>query len=225
MHLLLIEDSQDLAANICEHLAARGHVMDAAGDGVTGLHLAVVNSYDAIILDVGLPGMDGLTLCHKLRHDAHKQTPVLMLTARDTLKDKLSGFGSGADDYLVKPFALQELEARLQALVRRGAAGGAVLRVGDLLANTDTLQVKRGGSAITLTPTALKLLIQLMRASPRVLSRQEIELALWGDLPPDSDALRTHIHALRAAIDKKFPVKLLHTVHGMGYRIATPDAL
>jgi DNA-binding response OmpR family regulator len=199
--------------------------MDAASDGVTGLHLAVVNHYDAIILDVGLPGMDGFTLCHKLRHDAHKQTPVLMLTARDTLQDKLGGFGAGADDYLVKPFALQELEARLQALVRRGAAGGTVLQVGDLTVNTDTLQVRRGGAPIELAPTALKLLILLMRASPRVLSRQEVERGLWGDVPPDSDALRAHIHILRTAIDRKFPVKLLHTVHGMGYRIAVPDAL
>lgn len=224
MHLLLIEDSQDLAANICEHLEARGHVMDAAGDGVTGLHLAVVNPYDAIILDVGLPGMDGFTVCQKLRHEAHRQTPVLMLTARDMLKDKLGGFGVGADDYLVKPFALQELEARLQALVRRGSASGTILRVADLTLNTDTLQIKRGDMAITLAPTALKLLVLLMRASPRVLSRQEIERALWGDIPPDSDALRTHVHALRAAIDKKCPVKLLRTVHGIGFQIAAPDA-
>jgi DNA-binding response OmpR family regulator len=225
MHLLLIEDNQDLAATVCEHLEARGHVMDAAADGVTGLHLAVVNHYDAIILDVGLPGIDGFTLCHRLRHDAHKQTPVLMLTARDTLQDKLGGFGVGADDYLVKPFALQELEARLQALVRRGSAGGTVLQVGDLTVNTDTLQVRRGGAPIELAPTALKLLILLMRASPRVLSRPEVERGLWGDVPPDSDALRAHIHILRTAIDRKFPVKLLHTLHGMGYRIAVLDAL
>ena len=224
MHLLLIEDSRDLAANICEHLEARGHIMDAAADGVTGLHLATVNPYDAIILDVGLPGLDGLALCRKLRHDAHRQTPVLMLTARDTLQDKLGGFDAGADDYLVKPFALQELEARLQALVRRGQAGGVVLRVADLSVNVDTLEVHRGEARVSLTPAALKLLILLMRASPRVLSRREIELALWGDLPPESDALRAHVHALRAAVDKPFPVKLLHTVHGMGYRIQEPDA-
>jgi len=224
VHLLLIEDSQDLAANICEHLEARGHVMDTAGDGVTGLHLAVINKYDAIILDVGLPGMDGFALCRKLRHEAHSPVPVLMLTARDTLQDKLGGFGAGADDYLVKPFALQELEARLQALARRGQAGGVVLSVGDLSVNTDTLQVRRGGVDLTLAPTALKLLILLMRASPRVVSRSEIEMAMWGDGPPESDALRTHIHALRAAIDRRFPVKLLHTLHGIGYQIRAPDA-
>jgi len=225
MHLLLIEDSQDLAANICEYLESRGHVMDAAADGVTGLHLAVVNAYDAVILDVGLPGMDGFTLCRRLRQDARKHAPVLMLTARDTLQDKLGGFGVGADDYLVKPFALQELEARLQALVRRGKGGdGVVLRVGDLSVNVDTLRVRRGDVALSLAPTALKLLILLMRASPRVLPRREIEMAMWGDLPPESDALRTHLHALRAAVDKPFPVKLLHTVHGIGYAIRVADA-
>jgi DNA-binding response OmpR family regulator len=225
MHLLLIEDSQDLAANICEHLEARGHVMDAAADGVTGLHLAVVNAYDAVILDIGLPGMDGFTLCRKLRQEAHSRVPVLMLTARDTLQDKLGGFGVGADDYLVKPFALQELEARLQALVRRGKGGdGVVLRVGDLSVNVDTLQVKRGETTLDLPPTALKLLILLMRASPRVLPRREVEMAMWGDLPPESDALRSHLHALRAVVDKPFPVKLLHTVHGIGYQIRVPDA-
>jgi DNA-binding response OmpR family regulator len=224
MHLLLIEDHQDLAANVCEYLEACGHVLDAATDGVTGLHLAVVNDYDAIILDVGLPGLDGLLLCRKLRHDARKQTPVLMLTARDTLADKLGGFTAGADDYLVKPFALQELEARLQALVRRRQAGGVMLRVGDLAFNVDTLEVRRGAARLSLAPTALKLLVLLMRASPRVLSRQEIERALWGDLPPESDALRTHMHALRAAVDRPFPLKLLHTVHGMGYGIRAPDA-
>jgi DNA-binding response OmpR family regulator len=223
MHLLLIEDSQDLAANVCEYLEARGHVMDAAADGVTGLHLAVVNTYDAVILDLGLPGIDGLTLCRKLRQEAHKHTPVLMLTARDTLKEKLGGFGAGADDYLVKPFALEELEARLEALVRRGTTRGTVLGIADLTVNTDTLQVRRGDTRIELTPIALKLLVLLLRASPRVLSRGEIELALWGDAPPDSDALRAHVHILRTAIDRKFAVKLLHTVHGMGYRIAAPD--
>lgn len=223
MHLLLIEDSQDLAANVCEHLESRGHVMDHAADGVTGLHLAVVNNYDAIILDVGLPGMDGFTVCQKLRSEARKQTPVLMLTARDTLQDKVGGFGAGADDYLVKPFALQELELRLQALQRRGAAGGAVLQVGDLSANTDTLKVSRAGKNIELAPIALKLLLLLMRASPKVLSRADIERALWGDGPPDSDALRTHIHALRSAIDKPFDAKLLHTVHGLGYCVAVRD--
>lgn len=224
MHLLLIEDNPDLAANICEYLQARGHVMDAAGDGITGLHLAVVNPYDAIILDVALPGLDGLTLCQKLRREARKAVPVLILTARDTLQDKVGGFEAGADDYLVKPFELLELEVRLKALLRRGGSGVAnILRIADLSADLDTLQVRRGERPIALTPTAHKLLVLLMRASPRVLSRREIEMALWGDSPPDSDALRTHVHALRVAIDKAHTLKLLHTVHGMGYRLAAGE--
>ncbi|HXG27990.1 MAG TPA: response regulator transcription factor [Nevskiales bacterium] len=225
MHILLIEDNVDLAANICEYLQARGHVMDSAGDGVTGLHLAVVNEYDAIILDVMLPGMDGLALCHKLRKEARRNTPVLMLTARDTLGDKLQGFESGADDYLVKPFLLEELEARLQALVRRTRhALDNRLQVADLILDLDTLEVQRAGRRIELTPTSLKLLALLMRESPRVVSRRQIEQTLWGDDPPDSDALRAHIYALRSAIDKPFPVKLLHTLHSTGYRLAVPDA-
>jgi len=109
MNILLIEDNQDLACNVMEYLEAEGHIMDAAADGITGMHLAVVNDYDAIVLDLTLPGMDGLDLCCKLRTEAGKTTPVLMLTARDTLENKLAGFDSGADDYLVKPFALKEL--------------------------------------------------------------------------------------------------------------------
>ena len=222
MHLLLIEDNPDLAANVCEFLDARGHATDWAGDGVTGLHLAVVNHYDAVILDLGLPGIDGMKLCQQLRQGAQKAVPVLMLTARDTLQDKLGGFRAGADDYVVKPFALEELEARLEALARRAQpAASTLLQVADLSVNTDTLQVRRGGESLVLTPIALKLLVALMRASPRVLTRQALEREVWGDDPPDSDALRTHVHALRAAIDKRFEPKLLHTLHGRGYRIST----
>jgi len=220
MHLLLIEDHRDLAANVCEYLEARGHVMDVAGDGVTGLHLAVTHRYDALILDLSLPGIDGLKLCRRLRQDARSAVPVIMLTARDTTRDKLAGFGIGADDYLVKPFALEELEARLQALVRRSQPQpGPLLHVADLSLDLDTLEVLRGGQRISLTPTGLRLLTLLMRAAPRVLSRAELERGVWGDSPPDSDALRSHLHALRSAIDKPFATRLLHTLHGMGYRL------
>lgn len=225
MRILVIEDNEDLAANIMEFLSARGHVMDSATDGVTGLHLAVVNDYDAIVLDLMLPGIDGLDLCARLRGEADKQTPILMLTARDTIDDKLAGFSSGADDYLIKPFSLLELEARLAALGNRGPRRSQhVLRVGDLTLNLDTWQADRAGERITLTPTALRLLETLMRASPRLVRRAELEAAIWGDHPPDSEALRTHIHALRAAIDKPFDTALLQTVPTMGYRLIDPDA-
>ena len=225
MRILIIEDNSDLAANIYDYLEEKGHILDAAADGITGLHLAIVNDYDAIILDLMLPGLDGLTLCKKLRDEAGKQTPVIMLTARDTLNDKLAGFATGADDYLVKPFALQELEVRLLALQRRNAGTPArKLQVADLTYDLDTLSVQRQNKPITLTPTGLKILELLMRKSPHVVTRREIEHLLWGDEPPDSDAIRSHMHTLRVAIDHPFDKALLHTVHGIGFRLeATPS--
>lgn len=223
MKVLVIEDNPDIAANIGDYLEDRGHVVDFAGDGVTGLHLAVVNEFDAIILDLMLPGMDGLDVCRKLRQDARKNTPILMLTARDTLENKLQGFETGADDYMVKPFELQELEARLQVLVRRGqAVQPRVLNVGDLAYNLDTLEVSRGSQHIQLNPTGLKLLKRLMEASPSVVSREELELRVWGEELPDSDSLRVHIHSLRAAIDKPFGTQMIQTRHGIGYRLVDP---
>lgn len=226
MRILIIEDNPDIAANIGDYLEDRDHVVDFAGDGVTGLHLAVVEDFDAIVLDLALPGMDGLEVCRKLREDAGKSTPVLMLTARDRLEDKLAGFETGADDYLVKPFALQEVEVRLDALVRRGRRPSSrQLQVGDLQYNLDTLSVNRAGSEIELNPIALKLLRCLMEASPSVVTRAELEKQVWGEELPDSDSLRVHIHSLRAAIDKPFDGKMIQTRHGIGYRLVDPDAV
>jgi DNA-binding response OmpR family regulator len=228
MKLLLVEDHADLAANVGEFLESRGHQVDYAADGLSGLHLAAVNAYDAIILDLGLPGLDGVAVCRRLREDARNPVPILMLTARGAERDKLAGFEVGADDYLTKPFSSPELLARLQALIRRasGFAAARILEVADLTLNLDTLIVRRGERRLELTPSALRLLQHLMAASPRVLNRSEVERILWGDDPPDSDAaLRAHIHALRQVIDRNHSVKLLHTVHGVGYRLAQDDAL
>lgn len=220
MKILIIEDNPDIAANIGDYLEDRGHVVDFAGDGVTGLHLAVVNEFDAIVLDLMLPGMDGLDVCRKLREEARKNTPILMLTARDALEQKLEGFKTGADDYMVKPFELQELDARLGVLARRGkAVEPRVLTVSDLEFNLDTLTVRRAGKEINLNPTGLKLLQRLMEASPRVVARHELELRVWGEELPDSDSLRVHIHSLRSAIDKPFDNPLIQTRHGIGYRM------
>ena len=226
MRILVIEDNNDIAANLGDYLEERGHTVDFAADGVTGLHLAVVNDFDAIVLDLNLPGMDGLEVCRKLRQEARKQTPVLMLTARDALENKLEGFEAGADDYLVKPFALQEVDARLAVLMRRGKGPQSrVLNVADLEYNLDTLEVRRDGKLLQLNPTALKILQSLMEASPSVVTRQELETRVWGEELPDSDSLRVHIHGLRAAVDKPFPKALIQTRHGIGYRIADPDAV
>lgn len=221
MNILLIEDNRDLATNLFDYFEARGHAMDLAADGISGLHFAATNNYDVLILDVMLPGMDGLTLCKRLR-EAGKLTPILMLTARDSLDDKIAGLEAGADDYVVKPFSLREVDARLQALVRRAIAheSGSKLQVGDLIFDTLTFRVMRGARSIELPPVPLKLLEILMRQSPRVLPREEIEKAIWGDSPPDSDALRAHLYILRNAIDKNSDKPLLKTLRGIGYQIS-----
>lgn len=226
MDILLIEDNESLAANVGEYLEEQGDVVDYAGDGLTGLHLATVNRYDAIVLDLQLPGMDGLTLCQRLRRDGGDTTPLLMLTARDTERDKLAGFEVGADDYLTKPFSLPELRMRLGALVRRATGTDSVLRVADLEFNLTTMIVRRAGVRLDIKPSGLRMLERLMRASPAVVPRAEIERCLWGDDPPASEAsLRGHIYQLRTVIDGGHAVKLLTTVHGIGYRLAPDDAL
>ena len=226
MRVLIIEDNPDIAANLGDYLEDHGHTVDFAGDGITGLHLAVVNEFDAIVLDLALPGMDGLDVCRKLRSEAGKDTPVLMLTARDRLEDKLAGFETGADDYLVKPFELQEVEARLNVLAGRGRRRNSrELKVGELKYNLDTLNVSRGDEDIYLNPIGLKLLHCLMEASPNVVSRAELEMEVWGEEMPDSDSLRVHIHSLRGAIDKPFDSNMIQTRHGIGYRLVKPDAI
>ena len=217
MHVLVIEDNPDLAANVCDFLEAKGHSTDAAGDGITGLHLAVTHDYDAIVLDVMLPGMDGFTLCRHLREEARRDTPVLMLTSRDALDDRVAGLEFGADDYVVKPFALRELEARLKALARRcqGVTTNLVLRVADLEFDSALMRAHRGERDIPLSPIPMKLLETLMHASPRVVKREELERAVWGDQPPDSDALRAHMHVLRSAIEHPDEAVLLNTLRGI----------
>ena len=220
LRILIVEDNIDIAENITDYLELQGHIMDFAMDGISGLHLALTQNYDVIILDIMLPGMDGLTFCRKLREEGEKGTPVLMLTARDTLSDKLEGFEAGADDYLIKPFEMKELSARIQALVRRSVhARKKLLRVGNLEIDIGKMQVQRAGRSIELNRVCLKILTMLMQASPNVVSRKEIEHALWSDMPPGSDALRSHIYTLRKAIDKPFKRHLIQTVHGIGYKL------
>ncbi|MBF0271632.1 MAG: response regulator transcription factor [Magnetococcales bacterium] len=227
LRILFIEDHADLAANLADYFEEKGHVVDVAMDGVTGLHLALVNPYDILVLDLMLPGMDGITLCRKLRHEAGGSAPVIMLTARATLDDKVAGFASGADDYLVKPFELKELELRILALTKRasGRLTQRVLQVEDLEYNLDTLLARRGSRALELPTIPLKILELLMLRSPGVVARRDIEQAVWGDFPPDSDALRVHMHTLRSAIDQPgHGAPLLHTLRGIGYCLARRDA-
>ncbi|WP_447752721.1 response regulator transcription factor [Pseudomonas nicosulfuronedens] len=221
MRILLVEDNRDILANMADYLGLKGYTVDCAQDGLSGLHLAATSHYDLIVLDVMLPGLDGFTLCRRLREDARRDTPVIMLTARDQLDDRLQGFRSGADDYLLKPFALSELAARIEAVLRRSQGGGRrELQVADLSYNLDTLEVIRAGKPLKLNPIGLKLLAVLMQKSPHVVRRDVLEEAVWGDDCPDSDSLRSHVHQLRQVIDKPFASSLLHTVHGVGYKLA-----
>lgn len=218
--VLIVEDNKDIALLLVDFFTDRNQVVDYAHDGLTGLHLAASHDYDAIILDLSLPGIDGLELCQQLRSVKHSQVPILMLTARDTIDDKLTGFSAGADDYLVKPFDLMEVYARIQALWRRGRHGiSSTLKVADLSLDTETRIIMRGNQQLKLNPIPHKILQILMENTHRVVTRHEIETKIWGDAATDSDALRTHISALRNTIDKPFNPKLLHTMHGIGYRL------
>lgn len=221
VRVLIVEDNRDICANIAAYLEKHSYILDFAYDGISAMHLALTNPFDVIVLDLMLPGMDGLSFCKKLRADANIDKPVLMLTARDTLDDKLKGFEAGADDYLVKPFALQELHARLQALYKRShGKTDNLLTVGELTLNKSTLQVYRAGLRVDLNPTCMKLLQRLMEEAPAVVDRDALETLLWADELPDGDALRSHMYKLRQAIDRPFDSPLIHTVHRIGYRIA-----
>ena len=227
MRLLVVEDNRDLVANLFHYFEARGHVLDAAPDGVIGLHLATAQAYDALVVDWMLPRMDGPELVRRLREDHASSVPVIMLTARDELPDKAVGFRAGADDYLTKPFALLELELRLDALLARAGSRSRtrVLRVHDLRFDLDTHDVRRGDVPLHLYPACRKLLEALMRASPAAVTRRQLEYALWGDDPPDRDMLRSHVYDLRRAIDGPFAVKLLQTLPRVGYRLAARDGV
>lgn len=224
MRILLIEDQRDIAANIWDYLEHRGFVMDHAGDGASGLRMALDGNYDVIVLDLGLPKLDGLELCRALRA-AHRDTPVLMLTARDTLDDKLAGFAEGADDYVVKPFAMKEVEARIRALYRRGRQQqGQALHLADLTLDPVRRVAERGGQRLTLTHAGFTLLETLLRRAPNLVRHAELANALWGEGGGDIATLHTHLSVLRAALDRPFAKHLLHTVHGFGYRLTdAPD--
>ena len=191
MRILIVEDDPDNLANLYGFLDPKGHVLDAARNGYAALALASENDYDVIVLDIGLPGLNGLELCQKLRGELSLATPVLMLTARDSLSDKVAGFDSGADDYLVKPFSLVELDVRLKALVRRSEGRSAAsnkLRFGELVFDPDIQQATRENQPVNLTRTGYILLHALLKAAPRIVSRETLEQAVWGEDPDDHNA-------------------------------------
>jgi DNA-binding response OmpR family regulator len=225
MRILVIEDNPDILANLYGFLEPLGYVVDSARSGAAGLTQAAAHSYEAIVLDLMLPGLDGLEVCRQLRRGLCQDTPVLMLTARDTVHDKVAGFDAGTDDYLIKPFSLVELDVRLKALSRRarGQHVQSELSFANLRFNPKTCEVSRAGKPLRLTPTGYRLLAALMRAAPNVVARAQLVHEVWGDEPPESDALRTHIHSLRLAIDKPFGQPLLRTLPGIGYCLSNGE--
>lgn len=220
MHVLLVEDDRALGESLRELFLAHGHRVDLAADGRLGLQMALAEPPDVLVLDLALPGLDGLRLCARLRAEADRHVPVLMLTARDTLADKLKGFDAGADDYLVKPFANEELLARCLALSYRQRVGQPhVLQVGSLEIDRRSGLIHREGRRLDLRHTARSILLILAEAWPRAVTRSELVRRLWGGDPPESDPLRTHLYTLRQALDKPFAQPMLVTIHDVGYRL------
>lgn len=224
LQLLLVEDDLDLATAVIDYLDLEDIQCDHAANGVTGLNLIEKQfknenkNYDAIILDLNLPKMSGLQVCEKLRAQGI-DTPILMLTARDTLDDKLTGFSMGADDYLIKPFAMEELIVRAQVLAKRRSGQVSRLSVLDLEIDLQQQQAYRAGERLKLSPTALKILEILMRESPKTVSREKVMQWVWGEEQPDSNSLKVHMFNLRKQVDAENRNKLVHTITGKGFAI------
>lgn len=220
--ILIVEDDQDLARNLVDYLNLRGYFTDHAPDGHTALGLLSEKVFDLVVLDLMLPGLDGMSICQRIRKDFSRQLPIVMLTAKDDVDTKIVAFDFGADDYVIKPVALRELEARIRALIRRAGQEGttSLLTVGDLRFDTGTMRIERAGQHITMPPVPTKILALLMRHSPNVVHRMAIQKEIWGNEAGDNHAMIVHMHTLRNAVDKPFARQLIHTVRGFGYRIA-----
>ncbi|MFT6836319.1 MAG: DNA-binding response OmpR family regulator [Francisellaceae bacterium] len=218
LYMLVVEDQQSIAQNIADYMEDKGHVLDFANQGAQGLELALANHYDLVILDLNLPVMDGLEVCKQLREKASHHVPIIMLTARDSIDDKISGFTTGADDYLTKPFSLEELEVRCFALSRRHLLQtNDILTFDQLIIDRKRKQVTRSGKNLGLHSMSYRILIILAEAYPQVVSRSKLSQKLWGDEPTESDALRSHIYQLRNLLDKPFDYPMIKTMHGIGF--------
>lgn len=224
MNVLIAEDDPSVARFLKQALREAGYVTQQTDDGEDALSLARAFDFDLILLDVMLPRMDGFAVCQRLRSDG-RQTPILMLTAKDTLEDKIEGLDRGADDYLVKPFQIGELLARVRALLRRRPLGLGELKVADLSLDPASRLATRGGKKIRLSATEFSLLEYLMRNEGRVLTRSMLLEHVWQyDFDGNDSILDTYISYLRTKVDRGFSPRLIHTVRGMGYRIANDES-
>ena len=220
MKILLVEDEKKVANFVRSGLKSEGFTVDLAADGEEGLFLARDGDFDLIVLDILLPKLDGITLCKKLRAEG-KTVPIIMLTAKDSVEDRVRGLDAGADDYLTKPFSFAELLARARALTRRHkAAGEEKLAVGDLTLDPETFEVERGGKKLALSATEFRLLKYLMENSSHVVTKTLILENVWGyDFSPESNVVDVYIKYLRDKIDKGFKISFIKTVRGIGYRL------
>ena len=219
--VLVVDDNADILANVSEYLTMKGLSVESCTNSAQAWERLGTRQIDLMVLDIGLPGMDGISLCRRIRLD-DKKLPILMLTARDSVDDRVEGLAAGADDYLIKPFSLRELAARVEALLRRAyGVEEAVVRVADLEMNCETMRVTRAGRTIELNPTCLKILKALLLASPKVVSRERLEAVVWpAGSAPTSDSLRSNLYLLRQAVDKNFDKKLIQTHPRMGWSIS-----
>lgn len=226
MRVLLVEDDVDLAENIVDFFDINNFATDYTPSGENALELLHDNPYDIVILDVGLPKLNGFDVCSFLRYKLRLNTPVLMLTARTMLEDKIKGFETGADDYLTKPFELAELKMRVCALVRRSKQAVAELFcIDDLCVNIENGIVMRGGVRIELPPICFAILAKLVEQYPGYVTKEEIEYAIWKDEPPITDSLKVHFHTLRQLLDKPFKKQLIHSIRGRGYFISEKEVI
>ncbi len=224
LRILIVEDSHALRLSMASLLESHGHHIDFAADGVSGLRLALNSPPDVLVLDLGLPGMDGLRVCRELRLRSDRHIPILILTARDSLDDKVKGFEVGADDYLVKPFAGQELLMRCLALAKRNRVGEAhIIEIGSLRINRKTREVHRNGVTLEFPSTSFNILLHLAESWPRTVTRSEIIQRLWGDDSPQSDPLRSHLYTLRQNLDRPFAKPMLKTIHDVGFKLESDE--
>lgn len=225
--ILIVEDEKKIATILKKGLTENGYHVDLAFDGLIGKRLFDSNDYDLVILDINLPGMNGYELCKAIRN-TNQQIPVIMLTAMNTTEDKIEGFDTGTDDYMIKPFEFKELLVRIRALLKRTMnqqlPTGNILKVADLEMNLDTKEVKRAEQAITLTAKEFQLLEYFMRNRNRVLSRADIAERVWEiDFDTQTNVIDVYVNYLRNKIDKKFDMRLIHTQVGMGYIMKEPS--
>lgn len=222
--LLLVEDDSSLAGSLGDFLSERGYDVDFAFNGRSGVELARRNDYAVIVMDVSMPMMDGLTACQLLRSEHGINTPIIFLTARDTLDDKIAGYQSGGDDYLVKPFAPEELVCRVDALRKRPHLASATdVSCGGLTIHPSRLEASYAGQTLELHDTQIRLLTILANAAPSIVSKAALEAGIWPDQTPSSNPLRNYVYRLRRLLDDRFGHHFIKTVHGKGYRIELPD--